>query len=69
MEKEILRSEQKKENTWDLEKIYPSINDYQQDYNTVKSLMNKISSYKNHILDSSKSLLELLELDAKEKKE
>lgn len=65
MEKEILRSEQKKENTWDLEKIYPSINDYQQDYNTVKSLMNKISSYKNHILDSSKSLLELLELDQK----
>ena len=65
MEKEILRSEQKKENTWDLEKIYPSINDYQQDYNTVKSLMNNISSYKNHILDSSKSLLELLELDQK----
>ena len=65
MEKEILRSEQKKENTWDLEKIYPSINDYQQDYNTVKSLMNNISSYKNHILDSSKSLLELLDLDQK----
>ena len=65
MKKEILRSEQKEENTWDLEKIYPSINDYQQDYNTVKSLMNKISSYKSHILDSSKSLLELLELDQK----
>ena len=32
MEKEILRNEQKIENTWDLEKIYPSINDYQKDF-------------------------------------
>lgn len=65
MEKELLRSEQKIENTWDLEKIYPSINDYQKDYDTVKKLMNSITNYKDHILDSSKSLLELLELDQK----
>jgi len=65
MGKELLRSEQKIENTWDLEKIYPSINDYQKDYDTVKKLMNSITNYKDHILDSSKSLLELLELDQK----
>lgn len=65
MEKEILRSEQKIENTWDLEKIYKSINEYQKDYDTVKNLMVEISNYKNHILDSSKTLLEILELDEK----
>ena len=65
MEKEILRSEQKLENTWDLEKIYPSINDYQKDYDTIKKLINNINKHKNHILDSSKSLLEVLELDTK----
>ena len=65
MEKEILRSEQKIENTWDLSKIYASISDYEKDYDTVKKLMTDISKYQTHILDSSKSLLELLELDQK----
>jgi len=65
MEKEMLRSEQQKENTWDLEKIYPNIEDYQKDYNAVKEIMNDITKYKDHILDSSKSLLEILELDTK----
>lgn len=65
MEKEILRSEQKIENTWDLSKIYASISDYEKDYDTVKKLMTDISKYQAHILDSSKSLLELLELDQK----
>ncbi len=65
MEKEILRSEQKIENTWDLSKIYASISDYEKDYDTIKKLMTDISKYQTHILDSSKSLLELLELDQK----
>ena len=65
MEKEMLRSEQQKENTWDLEKIYPSLEDYQKDYDIVKEIINKIKDYKDHILDSSKSLLEILELDTK----
>lgn len=65
MEKEILRSEQKIENTWDLSKIYASISDYEKDYDVVKKLMADISKYQTHILDSSKSLLELLELDQK----
>lgn len=65
MEKEMLRSEQKIENTWDLSKIYASISDYKKDYDVVKKLMVDISKYQTHILDSSKSLLELLDLDQK----
>lgn len=65
MEKEILRDQQLEENTWNLDLIYESIDDYQKDYDTIKELMNKIKEYKNHILDSSKSLLEVLELDTK----
>lgn len=65
MEKEMLRSEQKIENTWDLSKIYASISDYEKDYDVVKKLMTDISKYQTHILDSSKSLLELLDLDQK----
>lgn len=65
MEKEMLRSEQKIENTWDLSKIYASISDYEKDYGVVKKLMADISKYQTHILDSSKSLLELLDLDQK----
>lgn len=65
MEKEMLRSEQKIENTWDLSKIYASISDYEKDYDAVKNLMANISKYQTHILDSSKSLLELLDLDQK----
>ena len=65
MEKEMLRSEQKIENTWNLSKIYTSISDYEKDYDVVKKLMADISKYQTHILDSSKSLLELLDLDQK----
>lgn len=65
MEKEMLRSKQKIENTWDLSKIYTSISDYEKDYDVVKKLMVDISKYQTHILDSSKSLLELLDLDQK----
>ena len=65
MEKEMLRSEQKIENAWDLSKIYASISDYEKDYDAVKKLMVNISKYQTHILDSSKSLLELLDLDQK----
>lgn len=63
MEKELLRSDQKKENTWNLESIYSSQEEYLKDYEKVTNLMKKIENYKNHILDSSNSLLELLDLD------
>lgn len=65
MEKEILRDQQLEENTWNLELIYKNIEEYQKDYDIVSKLMEKIKEYQNHILDSSKSLLEVLELDKK----
>lgn len=65
MEKELLRSEQKKENTWNLESVYVTIEDYQKDYKQVKKMMNSIKKYKDHILDSSKNLLNILQLDMK----
>ena len=65
MEKELLRSEQLEENTWNLELIYKNIDEYQKDYDVVKDLMSSINNYKEHILDSSKSLLKVLEIDTK----
>lgn len=65
MKKELLRSEQKKEDTWNLESIYTNNTEYQKDYEKVNSLMKEIGTYKNHILDSSNSLLEVLTLDQK----
>lgn len=61
--KELLRSDQRKEDTWNLESIYLNKEEYQKDYQKVISLMKKIETYQNHILDSSNSLLELLALD------
>jgi len=61
MKKEILRSEQKKETTWDLEKVYKNTNDYEKDYERVKILIEELSSYKGHLLDCGKNLLDFLQ--------
>lgn len=65
MEKELLRSEQKKENTWNLESVYSSKDEYQKDYDIVTKSIKELQTYKDHILDSSKNLLNLLQLDTK----
>ena len=62
MSKEMLRSEQKLENTWDLSTIYPDLTSYQEDYNLVNSYIDKIEKYKNKITDNSDNLYEILEL-------
>lgn len=61
MKKEILRSEQKKEFTWDLEKVYPSMEEYNQDYEKVKKLTEELSSFRGHLLENSSKLLEFFE--------
>lgn len=63
--KELLRSEQKEEDTWNLESVYNGLEEYQKDYDIVVRLIEDISSYQGHILDNSKNLLEILELDQK----
>ncbi len=65
MEKELLRSEQKQEDTWNLESIYQTRDKYQEDYEKVKTWIHEIKSYKDHILDSSDNLFKVLELDQK----
>ena len=63
MEKVINRSEQKKENTWNLESVYKNINEYEKDFKQVSSNIKKIEKYQNKILDSSNILLTVLSLD------
>ena len=65
MKKELLRSDQKKENTWNLESVYANKNEYQKDCDMVTKSMKELQIYKDHILDSSKNLLKTLELDQK----
>lgn len=60
---ELLRSEQLKENTWDLEKIYSSIDKYNKDFNLVTEKINNLDKYQGIILKNSKNLLDILKLD------
>ncbi len=63
MEKEILRSEQKQEDTWNLESIYETKEKYLKEQEEVKKFMKKFSKYQGCVGKSSKNLLEVLELD------
>ena len=59
----LKRSEQKLEDTWNLEIIYKNLEEYNKDFQKVKNLLDKIQIYQGHILDSSNSLYECLSLD------
>lgn len=61
--KEIARSEQALENTWDLTKIYNSEEEFYKDVKVVEKMINEYQNYEGHILDSSKNLYEVLKLD------
>ena len=61
--KEIERSEQALENTWDLTKIYKTEDDFNKDVELAESMINNYSKYQNHILDNSNNLYEVLKLD------
>jgi len=61
MKKEILRSEQKKESTWDLEAVYKNEKEYQKDYTKVTSLIKELASFQGNLLKDSSHLVEFLE--------
>lgn len=61
----LKRSEQKLEDTWNLELIYKNLEEYYKDEIKVKEYIEDIKKYQNHILDSSDNLLNTLELDTK----
>lgn len=50
---------------WDLTRLFKSEKEYRKSINDVNDMLNKIVKYKGKILDSDKTLLELLELDSK----
>ena len=55
------RSEQKKEDTWDLESIYPTKDELDADVNLVKENTTKLEKYKGKILSSASNLLYVLD--------
>ena len=55
------RSEQKKEDTWDLESIYPTKDEFNTDINLVKENTTKLEEYKGKILSSASNLLYVLD--------
>ena len=48
---------------WKLEDMYKDINEYNKDIEISKSLVNELIKYKNRVLESDKTLLEVLELN------
>lgn len=61
MEKEMLRSEQKTEFTWDLDKVYPTKELYQEDFDKVSKLTEQLEKCSGHLLDKSDNLVFFLE--------
>ena len=60
MKKEPKRVEVKEEDKWDLESMYPTIKEWEEDYKKVESLEKELLKYKTHLLDSGKTLYEYL---------
>ena len=65
MEKVLDRSEVKKENQWDLERIYQNVDYWQEDYDKCKSLLDELLDLKEHFLDDSKYFKDFILLDDK----
>lgn len=63
--KSIKRYEQKIDDTWNLELLYKDLADYNNDADIVKKLLDELSNYEGHIMISSSSLLECLNLDSR----
>ena len=58
MEKEKQRSEIDKKYKWDLEKIYKNEEEVEKDIEKAKNLTKEFEKYKNHIMDTNKTLEE-----------
>ncbi|MBQ8891568.1 MAG: oligoendopeptidase F [Bacilli bacterium] len=63
--KQRKRSEIAVKDTWDLESIYKSVDDFNKDYRVLEQEIGEFSKYKGHLLDSAKTLLEFLETSDK----
>ncbi|MBO4291695.1 MAG: oligoendopeptidase F [Lachnospiraceae bacterium] len=66
MAKELLKREDVKiENTWKLEDMYASVEDWEKDLEEIKELSGKIAGMEGKLSDSAKNLLQTLEWNAK----
>ena len=65
MEKVLERSEVKKEDTWDVESIYGSINDWQEDYDDCRSKITNLEEQKDSFLKDSKHFKDFILLSDK----
>ncbi len=63
MAKQLLkRSEVKVENTWCLEDIYPSVNDYEKEIEVLTEKIKRAAGFKGKLLENSESLLNAFKL-------
>lgn len=56
---ELLRKDQKKENTWDIESIFPTDEQFWKAYKELESSLPEIASYKGKVKDGAKAFLEM----------
>lgn len=60
---ELLRKDQKVDNTWDLESIFKTNDDFWNQFNEVEAFIPKIKNYKGKVLEGAKSLLEVFKVE------
>ena len=60
---ELLRKDQKVENTWDLESIFKTNEDFWKQFKEVEKLIPEIQSYKGKVKDGAKALLEVFKAE------
>ena len=51
---ELLRKDQKVDNTWDLESIFKTNDDFWNQFNEVEAFIPKIKNYKGKVLEGAK---------------
>ena len=60
---ELLRKDQKVENTWDLESIFKTNEDFWNQFKEVEELIPQIQSYKGKVKEGAKALLEVFKAE------
>ena len=62
---ELLRKDQKVENTWDLESIYATKEDFWREFKEVEEFLPEIKSYQGKVKEGAKALLDVLKTSEK----
>ena len=62
---ELLRKDQKVENTWDLESIYATKEDFWREFKEVEEFLPEIKSYQGKVKEGARALLDVLKTSEK----